>query len=78
MPPDVIVSLIILSWDNFHLNINCLKNLVVDLKEGLIKTKNPNEDIKAECTIMIKDDDFISLASGSGNPQQVFNNVIIL
>ena len=44
---------------------------VADLKKGAITGQSPNEEIKADCTIMIKDEDFISLASGSGNPQQV-------
>ena len=45
------------------------------MKQGFINTKNPNEEIKAECTITIKDDDFISLASGTGNPQQVLKKL---
>jgi hypothetical protein len=36
---------------------------VADLKKGAITGQSPNEEIKADCTIMIKDENFISLAS---------------
>ncbi len=43
--------------------------LVADLKQAKI-IFNP-QNVKADCTIMIKDEDFVSLASGTGKPQQV-------
>lgn len=43
--------------------------LVADLKQAKILF-NP-QNVKADCTIMIKDEDFVSLASGTGKPQQV-------
>lgn len=50
---------------------NSTKVFLADLKKGLIISGNP-EKTKAQCTIIIKDDDFISLASGTGNPQSMF------
>ncbi len=44
---------------------------VVDLKEGNIKNVSEKEKIKTDCTIMIKDEDFIQLSSGKAKPQQV-------
>lgn len=46
------------------------KVFLADLKKGIISSGNP-EKTKAQCTIIIKDDDFISLASGTANPQSV-------
>jgi len=46
------------------------KTYVADLKQAKILF-NP-QNVKADCTIMIKDEDFVSLASGTGKPQQMF------
>ena len=46
------------------------KVFLADLKKGVITSGNPDK-VKAQCTILIKDDDFISLASGTANPQSV-------
>lgn len=48
------------------------KKLVADLKQGKISTHDAKEEVKADCTISISDEDFIGLASGTANPQQVF------
>ena len=45
---------------------------MADLKKSVISSVDPKEDIKADCTIIIKDDDLIGLASGTANPQQLF------
>jgi putative sterol carrier protein len=42
------------------------------LKQGKISTHDAKEEVKADCTISISDEDFIGLASGTANPQQVF------
>lgn len=45
---------------------------MVDLKQGKITQHSAKDEVKGECTIMIKDDDFVGLASGKSNPQQVY------
>lgn len=47
------------------------KVFVADMKKGWVGTK-ADDTAKPQCTIMIKDDDFIALASGTANPQQMF------
>lgn len=49
---------------------------VADLKQGKILFDPQN--IKANCTIIIKDEDFVSLASGTGKPQQVSSLRLII
>lgn len=46
------------------------KVFVADMKKGFVGVK-AGETAKPQCTIIIKDDDFIALASGTANPQQV-------
>lgn len=46
---------------------------MVDLKKNKLSTHSESENVKAECNITISDEDFVSLASGKANPQQVFN-----
>lgn len=48
------------------------KVFVADLKKGEIGVKSSGASPKPQCTVIIKDDDFVKLASGSGNPQQMF------
>jgi hypothetical protein len=43
--------------------------IVVDLKQN--KISNDAAGVKIDCTILIKDEDFIGLAKGTSNPQQV-------
>ena len=44
---------------------------MVDLKKGKLTNHSDKDEVKAECTITISDQDFVSLASGTANPQQV-------
>ena len=44
---------------------------MVDLKKNQLTKHSDKDDIKAECNISISDDDFVGLASGKANPQQV-------
>ena len=48
----------------------CFFSLVVDLKQAVISRKQ-STDKSAECIIMLSDDDFVKLASGKANAQQV-------
>ncbi|CAF0705114.1 unnamed protein product [Brachionus calyciflorus] len=48
------------------------KVYLVDLKKNKLTNHSDKEEIKAECTITISDDDFIGLATGKSNPQQMF------
>ncbi len=55
---------------NVEFIVGCI--LVADLKKGEIYAKAGRENTpKPQCTILIKDEDFVSLASGSANPQSV-------
>jgi 3-hydroxyacyl-CoA dehydrogenase/3a,7a,12a-trihydroxy-5b-cholest-24-enoyl-CoA hydratase len=51
---------------------------VVDLKQNSISNHAKIDGLKADCTISIKDEDFIGLASGTANAQQVSNEIKIL
>lgn len=55
-------------FNNFKLN------KVVDLKQNTISNPASIDGLKADCTISIKDEDFIGLASGTANAQQVSIN----
>jgi len=50
---------------------DAVKVYIADLKNGKIITSN-SDNIKADCMITIKDDDFVGLASGTAKPQQMF------
>ncbi len=50
------------------------KVFVADMKRGWVGVKAGESQSQPQCTIIIKDEDFISLASGAGNPQQVRND----
>lgn len=54
----------------FFWNLKIKNDIVADLKNGKIITSN-SDNIKADCMITIKDDDFVGLASGTAKPQQV-------
>ncbi|RNA15277.1 peroxisomal multifunctional enzyme type 2 [Brachionus plicatilis] len=51
---------------------NKSKIFLVDLKKNKLSNHSENENVKAECNITISDDDFVSLASGTANAQQMF------
>lgn len=44
---------------------------MVDLKKNQLSKHKENENVKADCNITISDEDFVKLASGNANPQQV-------
>lgn len=44
---------------------------VADLKKGEIYVKGTSNSPKPQCTVLITDDNFVSLASGTANPQTV-------
>ena len=44
---------------------------MADLKQNNITNVTGQSNVRADCTISIKDEDFVSLASGTANPQQV-------
>lgn len=48
------------------------KIYVADLKKGEVYVKGSNPSPKPQCTVLIKDEDFVALASGKGKPQQMF------
>lgn len=48
------------------------KVTLVDLKQNKMSHHNVADNVKADCTILIKDEDFVGLASGKSNPQQMF------
>ena len=51
-----------------------INKIVADLKKGKIIASN-SENVKADCMITIKDEDFVGLASGTAKPQQVKFNL---
>ena len=47
------------------------KVFVADLKKGEVGIKGSGASPKPQCTILLKDADFVSLATGTAKPQQV-------
>lgn len=48
-----------------------LSRLVADLKQVKLDELSGEQNVKADCTIIMKDEDFVGLATGTANPQQV-------